>query len=276
MTGRAWALAALLLCGAAALASELPETDRAGQLRIAVYEDHAPFSADGRGVDVDVATAVAEKLGLSPEVVAFKDGESVDDDLRNMIWKGHYLWKGALADVMMHLPVDPDFARKNPQVEILAPYFREQLVVARTESRIPRLETLEVFSREKIGVQFNTIEDDYLRHSFAGLLVDNLVHFGSIPEAAAALRRSEVAAVMGRRSQIEAALAGAGSGFPVAPVATPGLRRSGWDVGMAVKADKPRLAALVAAAVSDLGKDGTLERIFRKRGLTYAAPSRER
>jgi polar amino acid transport system substrate-binding protein len=265
--------AALALASAAAPAAESPGAGQSGPLRVAVYTEHAPFSDEGKGVDVEVGTALAAKLGLPAEIIPFKDGESVDDDLRNIVWKGHYLWKGKLADVMMHVPVDPDLARKNPQVRIVAPYFRERLVVARSKSRIPRLETFEVFTREKIGVQFNTIEDHYLLRSFGGILRDNVVHFLSVPEAAAALRRGDVAAIMGRRAQIEAALAEGGGDFAVSEPATPGLRPVAWDVGMAVKADDPQLAARIEAAVLDLRMDGSIQRIFAKRGMTYAAPA---
>jgi ABC-type amino acid transport substrate-binding protein len=264
--------AALALAFAAARA----EVGESGPLRIAVYTENAPFSDDGKGVDVDLGNALAAKLGLPAEIIPFKDGESVDDDLRNMVWKGHYLWKGKLADVMMHVPVDPYLARKNPQVRIVAPYFHERLVVARSKSRIPQLQTLEVFTREKIGVQFNTIEDNYLLRSFGGILRDNVIHFLTMPEAAAALRRGEVSAIMGRRGQIEAALAEGGGDFPVAEPSTPGLRPIAWDVGMAVKADNPELAARIEAAVLNLRYDGTIQRAFTKRGMTYAAPAPER
>jgi ABC-type amino acid transport substrate-binding protein len=264
------AAAAAALVGAAAPAAERPEV---GQIRIAVYTEHAPFSDEGKGVDVELGNALAAKLGLSAEIIPFKDAESVDDDLRNMVWKGHYLWKGKLADVMMHVPVDPDLARKNPQVRIVAPYFRERLVVARSKSRIPHLETLEVFTREKIGVQFNTIEDHYLLRSFGGILRDNVVHFLSVPEAAAALRRGDVAAIMGRRGQIEAALADGSGDFAVSEPSTPGLRPTAWDVGMAVKADQSELAARIEAAVLELRADGSIQRIFAKRGMTYATPA---
>ena len=62
-----------------------------GGLRIAVYTEHAPFSDEGKGVDVDLGNALAAKLALPAEIIPFKDGESVDDDLRNMVWKGYYL-----------------------------------------------------------------------------------------------------------------------------------------------------------------------------------------
>jgi hypothetical protein len=41
------------------------------------------------------------------------------DDLRNMVWRGHYLGYGP-ADVMLQVPVDK-FLAHNPQVMILRP-----------------------------------------------------------------------------------------------------------------------------------------------------------
>lgn len=263
-------LAALIaLAASGAQASTVEEIRKSGHLRIAVYTDFAPFSDEGRGIDVDVGAAVARRLGVEVELVPFKDGESVDDDLRNMIWKGHYLWKNRLADAMLHVPVD--LAPKISQVRIVGAYFREQLVVARNEKRVPHLPTLQAFSSEKIGVQFGTVEDHYLVSSFAGLLRDNVVHFASVEDAMAALRRGEVAAVMGGRSHVEAGLAE--QRFPVATVATPGLFPTAWDLGVAVNADNPELAHAIDAAMADLRRHGTIQRIFQVHGLTWTAPA---
>ena len=276
----AWLIAwALLLAASAAwsidalpaVAGTVQEIRDRARLIIAVYKGFAPFSDDGEGIDVDVGKALAEKLGLTAEIMNFKDGETVDDDLRNVIWKGHFLWNQPLADVMMHVPVDQDFARKNDKVKILAPYFSEQLVVARNRNRIPQLVTLDALSGERVAVQFGTIEDHYLMNSFGGLLRENVVHFGTMGEAVAALRKNEVAAVMGSRIQIESSMAGAGAGYAIAPVATPGLALSGWDIGVAVNAANPELATLVDQAMTEMREDGTVKQIFTRRGLTYSA-----
>jgi ABC-type amino acid transport substrate-binding protein len=173
---------------------------------------------------------------------------------------------------MMHVPVDEYVRQKNAQVRIFAPYFRERLVVARNRNRIPQLPTLQVFASEKIGVQYDTAEDHYLSTSFGGLLRANVVHFGTTLAAAGALAKNEVAAVMGRRTHIEAALRDSGGRFEVAPVATPGLGISGWDVGLAVKADRADLAASIEKAMAELRADGSIARIFTDRGLTYSPP----
>ena len=91
-----------------------------GVLRVAVYRSFAPFSEDGQGIDVDLAKALAGKLGVKPDVAAFEAGEEMADDLRNMVWKGHYL-AGAPGDVMLHVPMDAKLAQNNPQVRLIAP-----------------------------------------------------------------------------------------------------------------------------------------------------------
>ncbi len=65
-------LAALVAWGAICTLSAVADTmqqirDRA-RLIVAVYKDFAPFSDDGEGIDVDIARALAEKLGLTAEI----------------------------------------------------------------------------------------------------------------------------------------------------------------------------------------------------------------
>jgi polar amino acid transport system substrate-binding protein len=269
--------ACLLVVGSlvaqAAWSATLEDIRNGGRLHIAVYREFAPFADGGQGIDVDVARALAEAMGLAAEVKAYPEADSVDGDFRNILWRGHPLWRERLADVMMHVPVDPRLQAANDQVLIVAPYFRERLVVARNRNAIPQLVALDVFTHEKIGVQVETAEDMYLMQSFGGSLRRNVVHFGSTLEAVSALRRNEVAAVMGRETHIEAGLAGSEGHFAIAPVATPGLNVSGWDVGVAVKSDNPELAAALAAAMEQLHRSGAIERIFAKRGLTYRPPA---
>jgi len=262
-----------LACSAAAAAADTPPTRQAGRIVFAVYKDFAPFAADEQGIDADMAKALAAKVGLAAEVRDYPAADDIDGDLRNIVWRGHHLWKGRLADVMMHVPVDPAVIRKNEQVRIFAPYYRERVALARNRSRIPNLPTLQIFTTEKIGVQVETLEDRYLMTSFGGLLRENVVHFGSMADATAALLKGEVAAVMGLQSVIEASLGKEASRFEVGPAPAPGLALTGFDLGLAVKADNPELAAALERAVADLITDGSVERIFASRGVSYRPPS---
>jgi ABC-type amino acid transport substrate-binding protein len=257
---------------APASAATFEEIKASGKLHVAVYHEYPPFADDGHGIDVDVGKALARKLGLTAEVKAYPDADSIDGDLRNIIWRGHPLWRERLSDVMMHVPVDSHVMEKNPQVKIFGPYFRERLVVARNRTRIPNLPTLQVFASEKIGVEVETVEDRYLVGAFGGLLRDNVVHFKTLIEATAALKRGDVAAVMGRQTLIEAGLGADAARYEITTAPAPGLATSGWELGLAVKADNPELATALATAMADLLREGEIERIFKSRGLSWRAP----
>lgn len=268
------ALCASPLLPAHAKAAEL-ELQQAGTLRVAVYADFAPYSARGKGVDVAIAQALADRLGLRAEIVEFPADENMSDDLRNMVWKGHYLGTRP-ADVMMHVPVDTYFAQQNDKVAIFGPYHLEAVAIARNPERVPALsgmpaQAFEVFTEEKIATELDTHASDFLLHVANGRIRDNVVHFRSIPEAVAALSRGEVAAVMGPRSQLEAALAGKGS-VALDALNLPGMRATSWPVGMAVKSGKAQLQSALSEALAELQRSGALARIFAENGLTHRLP----
>ena len=274
---RLWlkALASLPLAAALpALAGDLEAIRQRGRLRVAVYNDFMPYSKAGKGIDVELARAIAGKLGLSPEIVGFNADEDMNDDLRNMVWKGHYLGTQP-ADLMMHVPVDAHLARANDKVRIFGAYHREALGVARDPARIQALSgsaavALEIFTREKIGVETATLADSFLLGVLNGCLRENVVHFRNVGEAAKALERGEVAAVLAPRAELEAALAGQ-SKLPVEPAALAELKVGGWPLGMAVKVEEVALADAIAAALADLKREGVVADIFRRNGITYQA-----
>jgi ABC-type amino acid transport substrate-binding protein len=253
-----------------AAADALEQARQDGSLSFAVYNDFPPFSDEGKGIDIDLAHALAAKLGLKARILAFDAGENMEDDLRNMVWKGHYLGYPT-AQVMLHVPVDRVFMARNEQVEIFAPYFREQIALARNLERLPSDEGLGVFARESIGVESETVADAYLLSAEGGRLRPNVMHYKSTAEAAAALKAGEVSAVMGQRSELETALAGA-AGFELTPVVAAGLSQSGWVLGLAVKREERALAHALKAALDSLEQTGALERIFARHGAKLNKP----
>ncbi len=267
------AAAALLIAVAGSPAAAEGPVEAGRRLVFAVYKDNPPYSVAEQGIDADVARALAARLGVAAEVKEYPAADDVDGDLRNIVWRGHHLWRGRLADVMIHVPVDPNVIRKNDKVKIFAPYFRERIVLARSAARIPNLPTLQAFTGEKIGVQVETVEDRYLVTSFGGGLRENVVHFGSVADAAAALVRGEIPAIMGRESIIEAALGADAGKFVIAVPPAPGLAITGWELGLAVKADDVELATALERAMSALVADGTIQGIFARRGVAYRPPS---
>ncbi len=272
----------LLAAGAATLAASLParadglaEIRQRGSLRVAVYNGFTPWSDKGNGIDVELAQALGKQLGLATQVVGYNADEDMDDDLRNMVWKGHYLGQPP-SDVMMHVPVDSYLQGKNDKVKIFGPYHLETIAVARVQRigsiRGSAATALEVFTREKIGVEGRSLADAFLLGVLNGRLRENVVHFNSVAAAVEKLKAGELAAVMGPRSEIEQAL-GKDSRFTLEVVQMPELKINSWPIGMAVKADEPSLADAVGEALRALQKNGTVAAIFDRHGITHVQPT---
>jgi len=242
---------------------------------VAVYNNFPPYSHQGKGIDVELAEALGKQLGLAVQVAGYNPDEDMDDDLRNMVWKGHYLGTPP-SDVMMHVPVDSYLQGKNDKVKIFGPYHMESIAVACVQRINPirgsAANALEVFTREKIGVEGRTLADGFLLGALNGRLRENVVHFASVAAAIDKLKAGELAAVMGSRSEIEAAL-GKDTRFVIEAVQMPELKFNHWPLGMAVKADDSTLADALAGALKELQKNGTIAAIFARNGITHLPPT---
>lgn len=257
-----------------ALADGLETLRERGRLRIAVYNDFPPYSMrGGKGIDADIGRAIAAKLGLAAEIVGFNADEDMNDDLRNMVWKGHYLGTQP-ADLMLHVPVDEVLARANDKVRIFGAYHRETLALARNPERIPAALSgsaavaLEIFTREKIGVETASLADSFLLSALNGRLRENVIHFHTVAEAGKALAEGTIAAVLAPRAELEAAIKGK-ERIALDSAKFAELKVDSWPLGMAVKVEEQALAEAVGAAVAELKRDGSVAAIFRQHGITY-------
>lgn len=276
---RLWlkALAALPMAAALPARADSLETIRQrGRLRVAVYNDFPPYSmAGGKGIDADVARAIAAKLGLTAEVVGYNADEDMNDDLRNMVWKGHYLGTQP-SDVMMHVPVDEYLARSNDKVRIFGAYHVETLALARNPERVPKAlagsaaVALEIFTREKIGVETASLADSFLLGVLNGRLRENVVHYKTVAEAAKGMADGKVAAVLAPRAELESATKGQGNLVLESPKFAE-LKVDSWPLGMAVKVEDQSLAEAIGGALASLRADGTIAGIFKRHGISYQA-----
>ncbi len=276
---RLWlkALAALPMAAALpAVADGLETIRQRGRLRVAVYNDFAPYSmAGGKGIDADVARAIAAKLGLTAEIVGYNADEDMNDDLRNMVWKGHYLGTQP-SDVMMHVPVDEYLARSNDKVRIFGAYHVETLALARNPERVPKplsgsaAVALEIFTREKIGVETASLADSFLLGVLNGRLRENVVHYKTVADAAKGMAEGKVAAILAPRAELEAATKGQGNLVLESPK-FPELKVDSWPLGMAVKVEDQALAEAIGGALGSLRNDGTIAAIFKRYGISHQA-----
>ncbi|MBA1226538.1 substrate-binding periplasmic protein [Stutzerimonas stutzeri] len=256
-----------------------------GVLKVAMYENFPPYSyqQDGqpRGVDVELARKLAEGLGLKLEVLWVTPDETLDDDLRNFIWKGHYLRPGVLADVMLRVPYDREFAYKrnelgemiNELVVMFAPYQRERWQTAYDDRRIDEVPSVAVFQYHPIGVEVDSVPSFYLSSVFEGRLAKNLHHYPSVQQAFAALKEGEVDATMAMRGEIEWLMAQAGdSHLKLAENAYPNMGKQVWDLGMAVHESNRQLAYALEEVLEPLIREGGMEKLYAKHGLHYELP----
>ena len=257
----------------------LTQARERGVIEVAVYGDFPPFSfgrsaAEARGIDVGLARAIAQALGVTLKLRLIDAGESVSDDLRNHVWKGHYLG-GGVADVMLHVGYDQAFARHESNILLFAPYFHETVVIGYRPGRIRHPESPLALTEHKVAVEANTISDLIMSSAYGGALRSATVHEQSLPEAVHALYVGEVDGVMGPRGELQGLLDELNVHdvlfYPQPPV---GQMRTSWDVGIAVRRGAgDALAAAVQKAVQNLQTSGALAGMFTQYGVDYAAPT---
>jgi len=257
----------------------------AGTLKVAVYENFAPYSftVDGqaKGVDVELAEQIAQELGVNLELLWVVPGEKIDDDFRNFIWRGHYLRKDIRADLMLRVPYDREFSNRrnelgelvNELVVMFGPYQRERWLTVYNSRRIKSLETVGVFQYHPVGVEDDSVPSFYLLTAFAGRLSSNVKHFVSPTAAFAAMQDGEVDAVMAMRGVLEWLLSQTNNAqLKKSEAAYPNLGQAIWEVGMAVHESNRQLAYAVEALTEAMIADGRMQALYDKYHLSYEKP----
>jgi ABC-type amino acid transport substrate-binding protein len=272
-----------LMLGGSPLWAQTELTDLAkiqanGTLKVAVYKANPPFS-DGQaaamqGLDVALAEALAKTLGLKLALLPFDAGENMNDDLRNMVWRGHYLGYGP-ADVLMHVPVDKHLMDENRQVIVLAPYVRESLVLLHDSSRLGDVRSPQDLQGLPLAAERGSGAASVLMGYGSGLLRSQVAIFDTGVLAAQAVVDGKAAAAYVSRAQAEAVVFKAGQqgkALRISALQLPGLPPQGWPVGMAIKSQHKQLGRALEGALQTLRANGELQAMFRQLGLTLAAP----
>lgn len=256
-----------------------------GMLKVAMYENFPPYSfmVDGepRGVDVELANKLAAGLDLKVEVLWVTPDETLDDDLRNFIWKGHYLRPDVLADVMMRVPYDREFSYKqnelgeliNELVVMFGPYQSERWQAAHDDRRLDEVPSVGVFRYHPVGVEVESVPSFYLSSIFNGSISPMLHHYPTAQAAFAAMQAGEVDATMAMRGEIDWLLAQAtDEHLKLAENAYPNMGKQVWELGMAVHESNRQLAYAIEGVLEGLIKDGVLQDSYASYGLRYEMP----
>ena len=254
---------------------DLDRITERGWIEFAAYEAYPPWSWEegGRahGVDVEIGRLIADSLGVEARFRFVAAGETLEADLRNWVWKGPVVG-GRVANVMLHVPYDSDFACRVEQVVFTGQAYAEEIAIAYREDAYPDDPPLPAYFRfDAVAVENDTIADFYLSGLAGGQLSAQIRRFPSMRAAMEALNAGETKAAMGPRAELEHF---AGPGVKVHQPPLPGFARGRWTLGLAVHHSHRPLAYAADYAIEEALADGRIAAIFAEYGLTWSAPER--
>lgn len=265
-------------------ARSLEDIKKSGDIVVAVYENFPPYSyienGVAKGIDIDIAKEISKKLGVKPIWYWTGSDESLEDDLRNLIWKGNLIHKNR-TDVMFRVPYDYDFIRQtdkstgeldNDLVIMKSPYHSERWVIATNKKAIPEIRNLAVFKYHTIGVEIDTLPDSYLTSSFRGALKSNVKHYLNIFDAIKDLKEGKIDAVAGLQSQLEFGLDYYKNKDHFYMSKKLEYVKSVWDLGVAVRTDFRALSYKIDGYMKELHQEKIIEKIFEKYHVKYQKP----
>jgi polar amino acid transport system substrate-binding protein len=265
-------------------ARSLDDIQKSGNIVIAVYENFPPYSylenGIAKGIDIDIAKIISEKLGVKPIWYWTGSDESLEDDLRNLVWKGNLIHKTKV-DIMFRVPYDYDFIRQtdkttgeldNELVVIKSPYHSESWVIATNKKTIPEVKNLAIFRFQTIGVEIDTLPDAHLTSSFRGALQQNVKHYINIFEAIEDLKTGKIDAVSGLKSQLEFGLNYSENKDKYYISEKLKYVNSNWDIGVAVRTDFRALSYKVDGYMNELHQNKTIKKIFSTYNIEYKKP----
>lgn len=244
-----------------------------GFIEFAAYRDFPPwsFAKDGAevGVDIEIGKLIAAALGVEARFNLVSAGENLDQDLRNWVWKGPVV-NGRVANVMLHVPYDSNYACRIEQVVFTGQYHVENIAIAYRKDAYPDEPPVPAFFRfDTVAVENDTIADFYLTN-LLGVQAQHKIHrFPTSRQAMEALATGEVMATMGPRGQLEYGLT---ADSLVHSPTLPGFSVGNWTLGVGVHFAYRPLAYSVDDAIVQAISDGRLAQIFANYGLSFSPP----
>ena len=266
------------------IARTYDEIIESGFISVGVYKNFPPYSwlEDGKpaGIDIHMAEQIAKGLGLKLKVHWITPDENLEDDLRNNVWKGHYLG-GGVADVMLRVPYDREYSLLrddigeplHEMVVMTAPYQNERWQIAFDSDKLDKVTTVALFQYHPIGVEIDSLPAFYMTSAFNGRFRNNTKHFKTTLMAFNAMTEGEVDAVMGTLSSIswlqgntaDKSIRLAENGFPM-------MGKQTWDIGIAIKHTNRQLGYAVGDIIEELVLSGQLKQWFDENHIVYGLP----
>ena len=220
-----------------------------GKLTIATSPDYPPFEnlVDGNaeGLDIDIASAVAEKLGLELEIKQIQF-----DGIITAIASGGQADMG-----ISGFSVDPERAK---EIDFTSSYYiDDQAIAAMKDGAITEanVDTALNDASMVIAVQSGTTGETYAQENFPKATVKS---YGNSNDCFAALQADQANAVITNKAVVESMLGSYTDAQVVKAIAT------GEEYAMVVNKDNAGLTAAINDAIAALQADGTIDTLVKK------------
>lgn len=239
------AIAALALSTTLAHADRLDDIRKAGVLRVASFDSNPPFgfvdekTKQIEGLDVDVARAIAQKLGVKIEIIPTNPANRIP-----------LLLSKKVDLVVANFTITPERAK---QVDFSIPYFAsgQQFIVKKGT-----LDKPEDLNKMRVGVDKGTVNEGVLRAKFPNARV---VAYDDTPFAFAALRNGNVQAITQDGSKLIGLLANVPDRDKYE---VPAFSISQDYMGVGIIKGEVALKKFVDQALLDLEASGQAEKIY--------------
>jgi len=270
----ALSLLAASLSSPALQARPVDDVIDSGKLVVFAYSDYAPYSwedesGEAQGIDVEIGRRFGESLGVEVEFLIRGADENLDDDLRVNIWKGDLVY-GKYADVMMHVPYDREVDIRNELAVLTSPYFQEQMALIVNRDMLPTVETFGRFVSNPIAVEVDTAGDFFLSNAFRGQLLQSIRRGRTFADAQRLYTSTEVGALMGARAQMEwVAHESPDIDSDIVQPPMPGIVRTGWPIGIAVKHDSRDLGYALGDVLTEMVESGDMKELYARYGVEW-------
>ena len=221
-----------------------------GKLTIATSPDYPPFEnlVDGEyvGLDIDIATAVAEKLGLEPEFKTLQFDAIIPA-----------IAAGGQADMgISGFSVDPERAK---EIDFTISYYiDDQAIATMKDGEITEANADEMLNSDKciIAVQSGTTGEAYVQENFPKAKVQA---YGNSTDAFAAMQSGQANAVCTNKAVVDKMIADAyQDAVVVKSIAT------GEEYAAVISKDNSALRDAVDKALEELVADGTIDQLTQK------------
>ena len=270
------AVALVLFTALPGHARPVDEVVDSGKITVFAYSDYAPYSwideSGPQGIDVDIARHFGKALGVEVEFLIRGADENLDDDLRVNIWKGDLIHR-KVADVMMHAPFDREVDIRNELAVLTAPYFQEQMALVINTDVLPDVETFGSFVTNPIAVELDTAGDFFLSNAFRGQLLQSVRRGRTFQDAMDLYTSEQVGALLGSSAQAQwVAFKADNIQSKVTQPPMPGIVRTGWPIGIAIKHDSRDLGYALGDVLTELVNSGEMASIFRRYGVKWIEP----